>query len=298
MSQLWFQPHLCMRTTYGHLCFRLPWSIWACSSGNGVQGRGVEWGAWQSQAHESQPWQDPFLVSREAQAGAWEEGLQWQPHPLCIIQQWHLTSMALQAFCVSISGWRATLPHPLWLSPHSQQQSFPEVCSSDPMVQHQCFVCTGSQPHVSGWGTQSCGSNLCRFHSVLPPQTGCCALLQALAVLADLPTSKRAFLDAETSSFLQLPPGAQVPIHFPSFSFSLLSFILSSYVGIFLVPFGIWSPLQVFSKCSVRTVSFVNVFLIHLWRKVNSASSFSSILTPLTLLEVWFSFKTSNQMNL
>ena len=58
-----------------------------------------------------------------------------------------------------------------------------------------------------------------------------------------------------------------------------------------------WSDL-VFSKCSVRTVSFVNIFLIHLWRKVNSASSYSSILTPLTLLEVWFSFKTSNQMNL
>lgn len=96
------------------------------------------------------------------------------------------------------------------------------------------------QTHVSGWGTRSCGSNLCRFHSVLTPQTGCCALLQALtAVLADLPTSKRAFLDAETSSFLQLPPGAQVPIHFPSFSLSLLLSFAPCYVGIFLVPLGV-----------------------------------------------------------
>ena len=107
------------------------------------------------------------------------------------------------------------------------------------------MLCLHWQTHVSGWGMQSCGSNLCRFHSVLTPQTGCCAVLQALkAVLADLPTSKRAFLHAETSSFLQLPPGAQVPIHFPSFSFSLLlSFVLPSYVGIFLVPLGVWGPL-------------------------------------------------------
>ena len=82
------------------------------------------------------------------------------------------------------------------------------------------------QTHVSGWVTRS--SNMCRFHSVLTPQTGCCALLQALkAVLADLPPVRGPFLDAETSSFLQLPPGAQVPVHFPSFSFSL--FFLLSY---------------------------------------------------------------------
>ena len=124
------------------------------------------------------------------------------------------------------------------------------------------MLCLHWQTHVSGWGTQSCGSNLCRFHSVLPPQTGCCALLPALkAVLADLPTSKRAFLHAETSSFLQLPPGAQVPIHFPSFSFSLLSFILPSYAGIFLVLSGVQGHLLVFSWCSVRISLYIYVYV-------------------------------------
>ena len=158
MSQLWFQPHFCMRTTYGHLCLRLPWSIWACqwqwSAGAGGGGDG-------SHKHkESQPWQDPFLVSREAGAGAWEEGLQWQPHTLCFIQQWHLTSVALQACFLREHFWlKSYSPPPLWLSPHSQQQSFPEVCSSNPTVQYLCFVCTGR--HMSQAGARRAVAPTC-----------------------------------------------------------------------------------------------------------------------------------------
>ena len=46
-----------------------------------------------------------------------------------------------------------------------------------------------------------------------------------------------------------------------------LSFILPGCAGIFLVLLAIWGPLLVFSRCSVRTVSFVDVFLMYFWER-------------------------------
>ena len=59
-------------------------------------------------------------------------------------------------------------------------------------------------------------------------------------------------------------------------SFSLLSFILPSYTGIFHVILGVRGPLLVFSWCAVRIIPFVDVFLMHLWGEMNSTSSYSS----------------------
>ena len=70
-------------------------------------------------------------------------------------------------------------------------------------------------------------------------------------------------------------PGVQVPSRFLSSSFSLFSFILPGYVGIFIVLSGVQGLLLVFSWCSTRTVPSVDVFLMHLWREMNSTSSYS-----------------------
>ena len=72
------------------------------------------------------------------------------------------------------------------------------------------------------------------------------------------------------------PPGVQVPSRFLSSSFSLLSFILPSYVWIFIVLSSAQSPLLVFSQCSVRIIAYVAVILMHLWREMNSMSPYSS----------------------
>ena len=91
-----------------------------------------------------------------------------------------------------------------------------------------------------------------------------------------------------TSPHLQLPTGAQVPSHFLSSSFSLLlSFVLPGYVGIFLVLLGVQGPLLVFSRCSVRIVPFVDVFLTHLRGEMNSTSSYSSTIVSLLKALKW-----------
>ena len=79
------------------------------------------------------------------------------------------------------------------------------------------------------------------------------------------------------SHLLHSPPRIKVLSHFLFSSFFLLlSFILPSYMGIFVVLLGDQDPLLVFSQSSVRIVPFVYVFLIHLWREINSMSSYSS----------------------
>ena len=79
------------------------------------------------------------------------------------------------------------------------------------------------------------------------------------------------------SSLLQRPyPGVQVPSGFFSSSFSLLFDILPSYAGIFIVLSGVQGLLLVFSRCSVRIVASIDVFLMHLWREINSTSSYFS----------------------
>ena len=68
------------------------------------------------------------------------------------------------------------------------------------------------------------------------------------------------------------PSGVQAPCRFLSSSFSLLSFILPSYVGIFIVLSSVQALLLVFSWCSVRVAAPVDVFLMHPWRERNSTS--------------------------
>ena len=129
---------------------------------------------------------------------------------------------------------------------------------------------------------QCCGTDhLCRSHSVLPstdqllgsppsPQS-------SPSVPADLPAREGASSGVGIFSHLSSLPGTQVPSCFLSSSFSLfLSSIPPGYMGIFLGLFGVTGPLLVFSRCSVRIVPFVDVFLMCLWGEINSTSSYSS----------------------
>ena len=67
----------------------------------------------------------------------------------------------------------------------------------------------------------------------------------------------------EPTLFFSSPPDSMAWalscfLHFPL----LLSFILFSYMGIFLFLSGVWHLLLVFSWCAMRIVPFVDVFLI------------------------------------
>ena len=105
-----------------------------------------------------------------------------------------------------------------------------------------------------------------------------------LSVPVDLAAGERASPRTGTSPLLQHPdPGAQILSHFlPSFFSLPLLWVLSVYAGIFLVLPGAQGPRLMFSRGSVRTVPFIDVFLMCLWGEVNSTPSCASaVLTPL-----------------
>ena len=70
-----------------------------------------------------------------------------------------------------------------------------------------------------------------------------------------------------TSPLLQLCP-KNTGLILLFFFFLSLFLVLISYVETFLVLSGVWSPLLVFWGCSVKTVKFVDVLLMHLWEVV------------------------------
>ena len=70
------------------------------------------------------------------------------------------------------------------------------------------------------------------------------------------------------SPYSQLPPKGTDPLLLPFFP----PFILPGYVEIFLILSGIWGLLLEFSRCSVRIVPFVDVFLMCWWEEVSSMS--------------------------
>ena len=122
---------------------------------------------------------------------------------------------------------------------------------------------------------------LCRSHSVLsatdwpfhpPPKASDAPLLLQLIspLVRGLPQMW------EPLHCFSSTPGAQILPCFLFSSFSLLSFIPPGYAGIFLVLSSAQGLLLVFSWCSVRVVPSANVFLMHLWREMNSTSSYSS----------------------
>ena len=119
---------------------------------------------------------------------------------------------------MSVPSFWAPHSHPLRVSPCSQQQSSPWVCSPNPMFQHP-----PSRPHkqtpISGWGTQGCGTDhLCRSHSA--PHTTDHVLYSPLgpqsspSVSTYLLSSEGASLGEKPLHSFSSPSGLQVPSHF------------------------------------------------------------------------------------
>ena len=174
-----------------------------------------------------------------------------------------------------------SLLHPFRLSLHSQQLSLPWVHSPYPAFQlpgphstrghmTHAAVCRVAARTMSTVLTLSC-----------LPQTGYCIPLRFpeglfLSQLIS-PLWAGLFWVQEPLFTFSSPPGVLVPSCF-LFSF-FLPFILCSYVGIFLVLLGVRGLPLVFSRCSVKFIPFVDVFLIYLWGEVNFTSSYSAILT-------------------
>ena len=164
-------------------------------------------------------------------------------------------------------------PHPGLLSnPH-----FPPL---SPRV-HQ-------QTHFPVWGMQGCGmDHLCRSHSVLSAQTGLFTLLpqpQKLPFCPILfPHQCGGFPGCRSlSSASAAPPSSADPIPLP-FLFFFPSFFHPTWLcGDLSYRFRCPSS-SAFSQCSVRAVPSIDVFLMHLWREMNSMSSYSSAILVLLL---------------
>ena len=146
----------------------------------------------------------------------------------------------------------------------------PEDISSEPTA----VLCLGllSKPHISApWALVCSGGHplrlggqgrgqypVYRSHSVLLPHAGCHVLFPGCGV----------------HPFLSAPLRVAGPILLLFLLlFLLLSFELPHSAGILLVLLGVSRPLLIFCRGSVRIVTFADVFLIHLWREINSMSA-------------------------
>ena len=72
----------------------------------------------------------------KAEAGGWEWGIQWQPHPFFITQKWHFVSMVSHAFSANFPGCGPPYFCHFILSFYSQQLSPPLFHTPNPTFQH------------------------------------------------------------------------------------------------------------------------------------------------------------------
>ena len=182
-AQLWFQPHLCVCSSHRSLLQRWPehtsssgwkeprwrWGPACCpgwgggDGGRGSNGRGAQTAS--SQSPPSCPWrQGPPHEERGCTMAtppfARGASLLWQ------------SGLPPQAFLV------VELLTPLRLSPLSQQQSPPQVCSPNPTFWHPAPVCTCRHPSQAGAHRGAVARTICIGLTVsCLPQTSCRALL-------------------------------------------------------------------------------------------------------------------------
>lgn len=180
--------------------------------------------------------------------------------PFCVTQQWHFASLVAMASSTGTSGFIAPHSHPLMLSPHSQKQYPPLVCSPNPTLQNL------SPGHPSQTEVHNAvGQTFCMSPSVLPATD---QLLTSPprphispSVQSDLLADKGASTDDGASPQLQLPTRDSGSVLLPLFLFSSF-FCLAQLHGDLSCPLGVQGPLLVFIRCSVKTVPYVDVFLM------------------------------------
>ena len=198
--------------------------------------------------------------------------------PLGITQQRCSASLVVQASSTSIPFAELLPPScPLRMSPHSQPQSSAWVCSPIPTFQHPALVCSGGHPlrlRGQGWAQQP----VYRSHSVL--HTGCSVLFPQRMSLSfcpnwappseGLPWMGRPLLSSVPPGFCGSHP-TSFPLPFPP------SFFCPTWLSRNLsCPFRCPSSSARVLQGSVRIFPLQDVFLMFLWREMNSTSSESS----------------------
>ena len=169
---------------------------------------------------------------------------------------------------------------PFSLSLHIQQLSSPRVHCPNPIFQHAAPLCT--RRHMAQAGVHGAAAWTVSTDLTLSclPLTSCCIPLwppKAPSVSQLIFPLWGGFSECRKLSSPSAPLRGAGPFSFPLFVF--LSLVLPGCVGIFLVLLGVQGPPIVFSMYSMRFVPFVDVFLMYLWREVNSMSSYFAILT-------------------
>ena len=194
--------------------------------------------------------------------------------PLGITQQRCSASLVVRASFTSIPFAELLPPScPLRMSPHSPPQSSAWVCSPSPTFQHPALVCSGGLPlrlHGQGWGQQP----VYRSHSVL--HTGCSVLFPQRMSLSfcpnwapcseGLPWMWRPLLSSVPPWFCGSHPASFPP------SFFCPTWLSRNLSCPFRSPRSSAHVLQ----GSVRIFPLQDVFLMLLWREMNSTSSKSS----------------------
>ena len=158
---------------------------------------------------------------------------EWKPCPLHISQQWCFVPSVILVSSTRIPGCRVHHSHPLGLSPCSQQQSSPWVCSPNPTFMHPAPVHTNRYMSQAGtcravaWTICICLIQFCL------PQTSCWVLLQrplnSLFCLNWSPHNWEGFPRCGNLSFPSAPHLQGCRFH-PAFSPLLFFFFLSSYL--------------------------------------------------------------------
>ena len=187
---------------------------------------------------------------------------------------------------------QANRTHPqLWLGPHfrpfglspcSHAESSPWVCLLKPEFQHPAAVHTSRCMSLAG----ECSKVATTLCTDLSPfcltQAGCCTLLRASDtpfLSGSSPSQWRVFPGWGNLSSFTAPSRGAGPILIPFF----FSFVLPSYVVIFLAPLVVWDLLPVFSRYSMRIIPPAVVFLMYLCEEMSFTSFYSVILISTSL---------------
>ena len=188
------------------------------------------------------------------------------------------------ASSMNTPGYGHTTLQPLCVVSEQPAQVISPGLSSKPQVSapspHLChWMC------VSGWDMQGGGpDHPCGSRSVLPATDQLLhfplSLWSFLSILPYHPTGWGSFPEREKFTFVQLPLRGTSPVLLPPF----FSFTWPGYVEIFIILPGIWGLLLVFSRCPLRIVPSVDVFLMWLWEEVSSTFNSTIFIRTLSFI--------------
>ena len=185
-------------------------------------------------------------------------------------------ALSVQASSTSIPFAELLPPsRPRRMSPRGQPQSSAWVCSPKPTFQRPALVCSGGHPwggHPLRLGGQGRAQHpICRSHCPAATRRSPCSLPQRvkLSFCPNWAPPESGCHGCGHLFSLQIPPSLQVPSQFLSSSFSFFSgpTWLSRNLS---CPFWWWRFFASVQRGLCENCSNSDVFLMHLWREMNS----------------------------